>query len=97
MGRALGLMLLEVLEQQGGASQVDVLLPVPLHRRRLRERGFNQAFEIARPVAAGLGLPLLIRGISRQADTRPQTLLTARDRRDNIRWVFLIDWPATDD
>ena len=88
MGRALGLMLLEVLEHRGGASQVNALVPVPLHRRRLRERGFNQAFEIARPVAAGLGLPLLIRGIGRQADTQPQTLLGARDRRENIRGAF---------
>ena len=88
MGRALGLLLVEVLEERGVAGEVDALIPVPLHPGRLRERGFNQAFEIARPVAAATGLPLLIRGIQRQANTRPQSLLAARHRYRNMRGAF---------
>ena len=61
---------------------------MPLHPGRLRERGFNQAFEIARPVAAATGLPLLIRGIQRQANTWPQSLLAARHRYRNMRGAF---------
>ena len=90
MGRALGLLLVEVLESRGLAEEVDALVPVPLHRRRLIERGFNQAFEIARPVAAATGLPLIIRGIHRQAHTQPQSLLAAHERYRNMRSAFRI-------
>lgn len=69
----------------------DCLLPVPLHPRRLRERGFNQALEIARPVAKALGLPILTRGIRRQRDTRPQSDLDARHRHGNLRNAFRIE------
>ena len=88
MGRALGLLLVEVLEDRGVAGEVDALVPVPLHPGRLRERGFNQAFEIAWPVAAATGLPLLIHGIRRQANTRPQSLLAAQKRYLNVRGAF---------
>ena len=63
-------------------------MPVPLHPRRLRERGFNQAFEIARPVAAATGLPLFVHGIHRRAHTRPQSLLAAHERHANLRGAF---------
>ena len=91
MGRALGQMLSEVIESRGLAGTVDALIPVPLHRRRLIERGFNQAYEIARPVAAATGLPLLIRGIRRQAYTRQQSLLAAHERHANVRGAFGAD------
>ena len=90
MGRALGLLLVEALESRGVADEVDALVPVPLHRRRLIERGFNQAFEIARPVAAATGLPLIIRGIHRHANTQPQSLLAAHERYRNMRGAFSI-------
>lgn len=90
MGRALGLLLTEVLQDRGSAAQVDALVPVPLHRKRLCQRGFNQAFEIARPVAAGTGLPLLTGGITRHAETQPQTLLAAEKRYRNVRGAFRI-------
>ena len=90
MGRALGLLLVEVLESRGLAEEVDALVPVPLHRRRLIERGFNQAFEIARPVAAATGLPLIVRGIHRHANTQPQSLLAAHERYRNMRDAFRV-------
>lgn len=90
MGRALGLLLVEVLESRGLPEEVNALVPVPLHRGRLIERGFNQAFEIARPVAAATGLPLIIRGIHRHANTQPQSLLAAHERYRNMRDAFSI-------
>ena len=90
MGRALGLLLVQSLENRGLIGDVDALVPVPLHRRRLVERGFNQAFEIARPVAAASGLPLLIRGVHRRANTRPQSLLAAHERYRNLRGAFTV-------
>ncbi len=74
---------------QGGETLPTALLPVPLHRSRLRERGFNQAEEIARAVARRLGLPLW-RGARRIRATRPQSTLDARGRRGNLAGAFAI-------
>ena len=90
MGRALGQVLADHVRRHGIAAEVDALVPVPLHRKRFLERGFNQAIEIARPVAAGAGLPVLIRGIGRRTDTQPQTLLAARERHANLRGAFTV-------
>lgn len=62
---------------------VDAVVAVPLHARRLRARGFNQAVEIARH----LGPPLLP-ALRRVRDTRPQTDLPASQRHRNVRGAF---------
>ena len=69
----------------------DCLLPVPLHPHRLRQRGFNQALEISRPIAKALSLPLLKKGVHRYRDTRPQSDLDGESRRRNMRNVFRIE------
>jgi ComF family protein len=66
----------------------DAILPVPLHRSRLRRRGYNQALELAKPLAKHLGIPLLRDGLHRGRVTRPQTELTAVQRRRNVRGAF---------
>jgi ComF family protein len=65
-----------------------LLIPLPLSRQRIVERGFNQAMEIARPLAAALGLPLDAHGTLRIRDTVPQTSLPWKARRKNIRHAF---------
>src|SRR5439155_161804 len=55
--------------------EVDLIVPMPLHPKRLAERGFNQALEIARGVARHLGRPIEPRGVLRVKDTPPQTEL----------------------
>lgn len=69
------------------ANDVDALLPVPLHRARLRSRGYNQSLELARPLLKRLRLPLL-RGVARTRATAPQTSLTGDDRAHNVRNSF---------
>lgn len=64
------------------------LLPVPLHADRLRERGYNQALELARPLARALDLPLLPQTLQRLRDTTAQTGLSALARRRNLRRAF---------
>ena len=66
----------------------DLLLALPLSEQRLRQRGFNQAREIARPLAARLGLPLLLDGYRRAMDTAPQASLPWKERHRNIRGAF---------
>lgn len=72
----------------GPTPMADWLIPVPLSAGRLRERGFNQAIEIARPLAARFGLPLLVDGCRRSAETLPQTSLPWKERRRNVRNAF---------
>lgn len=69
----------------------DIILPVPLHPRRLRERGFNQSLELARSVATGLGLPLTHRDCRRVIATPPQSGLDQRGRMKNLHKAFVAD------
>jgi ComF family protein len=70
------------------ASRPDLIIPVPLHGARLRERGYNQALEIARPVARTLNVPLDFRSLVRVRATAPQTGMTLVARRKNLRGAF---------
>lgn len=65
------------------------LVPVPLHRKRLRHRHFNQAAEIARALSAHIGLPIL-NGLRRTRQTETQTLLSRKQRMENLRGAFSI-------
>lgn len=67
---------------------VDLVLPVPLSPSRLRERGFNQAVEIARPLARQLGLPFDPMGLQRVRDTAAQAGLHLAEREKNVRRAF---------
>lgn len=69
------------------ATEVDAIVPVPLHRSRLRSRGYNQALELARPLAKNLRLPLH-RGIERVRSTPAQIAMSLEDRRRNVRNAF---------
>lgn len=66
----------------------DALLCVPLHESRLRERGYNQALELAKPLARALGLPLLRDALQRVRHTQAQSGLDAKARRRNLRNAF---------
>ena len=65
--------------------EADLIVPMPLHPRRLAERGFNQALEIARH----LGRPIAPRGVLRVKHTPPQTELPYEERAKNVRGAFL--------
>ena len=67
---------------------IDAIVPMPLHPQRLAERGFNQAVELARPLAAALGVPLLLDACQRPQATPPQAELAHKARRANVRNAF---------
>ena len=67
-----------------------LILPVPLHRARLRERGYNQARELARPLGRALGVPVRHDWLLRPRATAAQTELDARSRRRNVRGAFAV-------
>lgn len=88
-GRVLGTLLANHLQAEQ-LSLPDLVIPVPLHPARHRERGFNQARELARPLAAQLGVAVDERLCVRVRATEDQTLLTARERRRNVRHAFAL-------
>jgi len=63
----------------------DLVVPVPLHRRRLRSRGFNQAALLARRISGQTGWPLLARALERRIPTRSLTGLSLRERKREVR------------
>ena len=71
----------------------QAILPVPLHPQRLHERGFNQALELARPLAKQLGIPLLTRTVVRQKATLRQTELDSTQRQQNVLQAFHLNAP----
>lgn len=75
-------------------SPPDQLIPVPLHADRLRERGFNQAVELAHPIAKHFGLPLNLHGVRRILATPPQSDLSRKERLKNIRGAFEVVRPV---
>ncbi len=72
----------------GPPDPVDLVIPAPLHADRLAERGFNQAMEIAREVAARLKVPLAANLCDRVRATPAQAGLPWKGRRDNVRGAF---------
>jgi ComF family protein len=68
----------------------DMVLPVPLHKSRLRERGFSQALEIARPIARAMNVPIDILAARRVRKTLPQARLGRESRASNVRGAFAV-------
>jgi len=66
----------------------DMLIPIPLHRQRLKQRGFDQTLEIARVVSRELKIPLNQHGLRRLRPTLAQTTLAPADRARNVRGAF---------
>ncbi len=90
-GRVLGTLLARHLQAGANARRApQALIPVPLHPARHRERGFNQALELARPVSEMLDIRIDDGLCRRVRDTRDQTELDARERRKNIRRAFAL-------
>ena len=67
----------------------EAVVPVPIHRRRLARRGFNQAEEMARRIAAELCLPLRTDLLLRRKHTKPQRGLGRKERAENLREAFV--------
>ena len=86
-GRLLAGLLAETLD---GVERPQALVPVPLHRSRLRQRGYDQALELARPLARATGVPLAAGLLQRHRRTAAQSELGAMARRRNLRGAFRV-------
>jgi ComF family protein len=72
-------------------ARVDAIVPMPLAKARLRERGFNQAHELARHIGSALEIPVLAAACRKVAETAPQAALPWSERAKNVRGAFVCD------
>ncbi len=79
------------ISQKMTTGKPDFIIPVPLHKNRLRLRGFNQAVELAKPLARKFSIPMLQNSVIRTKNTAPQSDLDAGQRHKNIRNSFQIE------
>ncbi|HEX9022003.1 MAG TPA: ComF family protein [Nitrospirota bacterium] len=91
LGRPLGEWMAERLRL---VSDIDVIIPVPLHAARLRSRGFNQALLLAYHLSGALHIPLSYNNLIRVRQTRPQVELTGAERVRNVAGAFALKQPG---
>jgi len=93
IGRILGGMMADTAVSLWSPGHFTLIVPVPLHKRRLRERGFNQAVVLAREIARRLTLPLDVWSLRRAVETIPQVDLARQERIHNVRGAFVLRRP----
>ena len=71
-------------------SDCDLMVPVPLHRKRLKQRGYNQSEIIARGASEITGIPVASRLIGRKRNMRSQTLMNRQERFENMARAFTL-------
>jgi len=94
LARPLAQLLLPPARELCTLNVIHVVVPVPLHRRRLRDRGFNQAALLARRLGASLNLPVGYTVLSRRRWTEPQIGLSPNQRAENVRGAFAVSESA---
>jgi len=93
LGKRLAESLGRTVTQEREFLNCELVLPVPLHRARYRERGFNQSDILAEGVAEKTGLPLINDVLKRRKHTRDQTHLDAQQREANVKDAFVVVQP----
>ena len=74
-------------------SGCDMVIPVPLHRARERERGFNQSEVLAEGTSRAMGTALTKGILKRRKNTKDQTYLNAQQRAENVNGAFVVSQP----
>lgn len=87
-GRLLGELLADFLA--AGGEKPDCIVPVPLHPSRLKERGFNQAVELARPLSKRLKIKVRLDLCARMRATEVQSKLDSKERHKNLKGAFSV-------
>ncbi len=71
--------------------QIDVIIPIPLHPKKEKKRGYNQSFHLAKGLQSEMNIPIANKAIKRIIVNRSQTLFSKYDRWDNVRRIFSIN------
>ncbi len=93
LGRRLGHRLGESINRNFNFLESDFLIPVPLHKSRYRERGFNQSEIVAEEISKTTGVATLKNALKRKKNTRDQTNLSPEQREENVRGAFVVTQP----
>lgn len=90
-GRTLGQMLIAAISGNLDMSRFDLVMGIPLHKSRMKERGYNQSELMANSIAALTGLPRGTGLVERVRNTSSQSLLTREQRRENMAAAFRVN------
>ena len=93
VGEALGRMMAQAPYHSLTIGDYSVVIPVPLHPKKLRERGFNQSLVLARQVSKQISIPLDFFALRRTVHTEAQVKLSGHKRRKNVRGAFEVKDP----
>lgn len=93
-GTALGRIMAHRTCRSHDFEDFSLVIPVPLHTKRLRERGFNQSVILAREIARAHNIPLNLSSLERKVDTQQQTQLKKNERGQNVRGAFALTKPG---
>ena len=97
LGRRLAQELGESMLEDKEFAGCDMVIPVPLHRARERERGFNQSEVLAEGISRAIGISLTKGIMKRKRNTKDQTYLNAQQRAENVREAFVVTQPENID
>jgi len=93
LGKRLGERLGKTINDDSIFLKSDYLIPVPLHKSRYRERGFNQSEIVAEGISKTTGLPVSRNVLKRKKNTKDQTNLSREQREENVRGAFVVTSP----
>lgn len=93
LAQVMGRMMASELSLSGFFHGIDMLVPVPLARKRERQRGYNQSFCIAKGIREATGLPVASRVVRRTAFEKSQTRMSRWERQENVEGVFTLEKP----
>ena len=88
MGEVMGRLMAEREYKSLAIGNYSLIIPVPLHPKRLKERGFNQSLVLAREIARKFSISLDFSILKRNVHTKPQTMLKKKDRMLNVKGAF---------
>ena len=93
IGRTMGRFIAEEIAGSGFFDGIDAIVPVPLHPRKLRARGYNQSECLASGIADVTGIELDVQAVKRCVHSQTQTRKSAYERWENVAGIFRVDHP----
>ena len=90
LAKGLGTILAVWAENETRLTEIEAIIPVPLHPQKLASRGYNQAELMATPLATAIRRPLLTEALQRVKPTTSQSKLGRRERKENTKGAFLV-------
>lgn len=93
LGATMGRFMAAELSATDFFEDIDVIIPVPLHPRKRRARGYNQSEWIARGVSQVIGIPVDVSSVVREKHTDTQTRKSAYERWENVDGIFRLHYP----